>query len=440
MNILLYRADKESRNMIAFSLESHLQAEVYQTESFQQTVELLLEDQSIDLIVCDYLADTAKLFKYILSVDARIPIVILTNEKPSDLILFPDLKVLGILKLSSVPDQLFKLIQKEFQQKEVHTQAPSFCRIKTELLLKVAPLSGDIFIRLSSIKFVKIFRKGDVFDREQLNRILFKKKVEYLYIKKDEAEEFVEKFRVELSSLYKDVVPDAPEKTFDVSVSVHETVHELTHKMGFTTEVQDVAREQVKVTLKSLGDHPKLSKVLELMSKGNERYISSHSVLLANVACCIAAKMKWPSDTTFQKLTLAAFCHDLSLDNQKLAAIQSLQDLEKEKENFTPEEIAAYRAHPYAASDFIKKFSEIPGDVDVIVSQHHERPDGSGFPRGLTSMNIAPLASLFIVAHEMVDFTQRNNDQFQLDKFIDENRDRYTTGTFKKVWQALTES
>ena len=83
---------------------------------------------------------------------------------------------------------------------------------------------------------------------------------------------------------------------------------------------------------------------------------------------------------------------------------------------------------------------EIPSDVDIIVLQHHERPNGTGFPKGLRSNQIAPLASVFIVAHDIVDQLTATAGQFDLKKFVKNTEALYQNATFKKIWKTLSDS
>ena len=99
-------------------------------------------------------------------------------------------------------------------------------------------------------------------------------------------------------------------------------------------------------------------------------------------------------------------------------------------------EINRIRLHPVHAADYVRKMSEIPADVDQIVFQHHERPDGSGFPRSLSGKFISPLTSVFIVAHDIVEF-MNNRPGESVDVFLSENELLYHHGTFRKIWLNL---
>jgi hypothetical protein len=75
--------------------------------------------------------------------------------------------------------------------------------------------------------------------------------------------------------------------------------------------------------------------------------------------------------------------------------------------------------------------------VDIIVQQHHERPNGSGFPRGLLFNYISPLSSLFIVAHDLTQEILFKRASFSLPNFIVEKKAVLNQGNFKKVFAAL---
>jgi HD-GYP domain-containing protein (c-di-GMP phosphodiesterase class II) len=221
-----------------------------------------------------------------------------------------------------------------------------------------------------------------------------------------------------------------------------ESVHEMSQRLGFTAEVQALTKKNVLTTIQTVRNTFKLSAVLMQLRREKDRYISSHSMLLAYVSCAIASQIDWSSDTTYQKLTLAAFLHDLALKNHELAAIQTLGELTDNRAKFTPDEIKAYKEHSTVGAELALKFSELPPDVDSIIAQHHERPDGSGFPRGLTHSRIGPLSTVFIIAHDLVSYLFKLESSGAitneaLTKFVQQNGKLYEIGNFKKVVAAI---
>ena len=213
-------------------------------------------------------------------------------------------------------------------------------------------------------------------------------------------------------------------------------MHAVIHKIGVTPEVQDVAKKTVVATLRVMGNSPKLSSVLKRIGQEQEKYISGHSLALAEIACALACKMDWRSPGTFLKLSLAAFLHDLPLTDDSLAQIQTLSELEARK-GLSAQQIHAFKFHPIEAAEFSKKFREIPPDVDAIILGHHETPDGKGFPRGLLHHQLSPLAALFIIAHDLLNFFLSQEKYSTMIGYLSTRAERYTQGNFKKIFLTI---
>ena len=59
-----------------------------------------------------------------------------------------------------------------------------------------------------------------------------------------------------------------------------------------------------------------------------------------------------------------------------------------------------YQTHVDESLEAIEHSDDLPEVVKDIISQHHERIDGSGYPKGLTGDDIEPLAQLAAVVDE----------------------------------------
>lgn len=439
MNILLFHPQKEILDITRFCLESEMNLVVLPASSFQEAMDILLDEHAVDLVITSQQPATDKLFKYLLSTSTNMPIIVIDETTADGTEIYPDLKILGHVPSSQVPQKLIPLINKHFYNILNASESPDYCRIQTSLLLRVTPLRGDIFIRLSNVKYVKLFKTGSVFSQEDLEKYLVRRKVSFLYVKKSDTGEFVEKFKQDIASLVANANPEDPALSNTVA-EVQDVIQELTMRIGFTPEIQAIAKSNVELAVKAVGASPKLSKILASSPLSSKNYISSHSMLLANIACSIATQMEWPSDTTFQKLVLAALFHDFVFNDPSLARISTKKQIENNPIPFTPEQIKLIETHPIKSAEVIKSMDEIPSDVDIIVLQHHERPNGTGFPKGLRSNQIAPLASVFIVAHDIVDQLTATAGQFDLKKFVKNTEALYQNATFKKIWKTLSDS
>jgi HD-GYP domain-containing protein (c-di-GMP phosphodiesterase class II) len=438
MNILLLHPNQESQEMLRFCLESQMSLMVREASSLQSALDHLLGEEPVDLIICALESDSDKLFKYLLSTGATIPLIMIGEDQDRKLQAYPDLQILACFPISEVPDQLIKLIRQNFAEILKSNVQNEFCRIHPELLLRTTPLQSDVYIRLSNVKYVKLFRSGSAFTQADLEKYLIRKKVNYLYIKTHETAEFVSKFRDDLARMVAAAVP-GDKGLLETASEVHSLIRELSDRMGFDPTVQELARQHIQLTIKAIGQSPKITSALAHSKLKGRNYISSHSVLLANIACSIATIMKWPSDTTFKKLVLAALFHDFIFQDPDLAKISTKTELEKARTGLTDEQYDTIANHPRLCVEIIRELKELPGEVDFLVLEHHERPDGSGFPQGLTAQQITPLSAVFIVAHDILDHMVAEGQAFSINEFLKSVETSYNSGTFKQIWKTLAQ-
>lgn len=441
MNILLLHPQKATRDMLSFCIETEVGATVHVINSFQEAMDHFLGDSEINLVITSQHPETEKLFKYILSTGAEVFVVLLSEDPSEPVDAYPDLKILAKMNQSDAATKLVPILKDQFRKILEARQASEYCRIDPSLLMRVVPLRGDVYIRLSSVKFVKLYKTGAKFGKEDLERVTVKKKITSLYIKKSETPEFIDKFKIELQSLIDQadasLSGEASTSLIETAGQVQDVVFELTSRLGFTPEVRELAQQNVKLTLRAIGASPRLSKALDLSQFKNKNYLSSHSIMLAHLTCSIASQMQWPSDTTFHKLVLASLFHDNGLQDPMHAKIIHKGDVEALKTSVKPEDFTTVHTHGIKAAELVQSLREIPSDVDTILLQHHERPDGSGFPVGLKSAQIAPLSAVFIVAHEIIDALVSQKNNFSMENFLSEKKELYQLGTFKKIWKML---
>lgn len=128
-----------------------------------------------------------------------------------------------------------------------------------------------------------------------------------------------------------------------------------------------------------------LSKIIET----RDPYTSGHEDQVAKIACKIAREMKLPDDQ-ISFIHIAATLHDIgkiSVPSEILTKPSVLSNLERE----------IIKTHCKVANDVLANI-DFPYPVAEIIYQHHERLDGSGYPRGLKGDEIAMEARIIGVA------------------------------------------
>ncbi len=439
LKIYLYFSNAEIMSLLSFALGSYFNCHV---KSFGTAAEAVaaLKEMSPQLLVAEgSREDVAVVFEAAKA--ARCKVVSHHQKKEAPKV--AGLDVAGVFNEPELLGGLASILKqmggtaKNPAMAEANPSYPFF-RVGIPLLVQTNPLVADVYIRLSELKYVKLFHNGADFGKEEVDKYQSKKKLDYLYVRQEDAESITAKLNEALERLLKQI-PLPQSISTPVSLATIDTVHSLVNQVGFTPEVQRLVKNNIDLVLKEMYASPSLGSILKNMEIDREKYIASHSHMLAEVACALSIAMKWDSETTFKKLTMAALLHDMSLSNQKLARIKDTKELDARKAEFQSCDFDEYRTHTKRAATLVKGFKEVPADVDKIIGQHHELPMGTGFPEQITHVHIHPLASLMMVAHDLVDWVidKPNPDGPDMMAFIEAHAEKYKIGNFRKLLKAL---
>jgi PAS domain S-box-containing protein/putative nucleotidyltransferase with HDIG domain len=125
------------------------------------------------------------------------------------------------------------------------------------------------------------------------------------------------------------------------------------------------------------------------MVETRDPYTAGHQRRVTALAVAIAREMDL-SDHAVRGLELAATIHDIGKINVPAEILAKPGKL-------TPIEFELIKTHPETGHEILKDV-QFPWPVAEIIRQHHERSDGSGYPRGLRSEQILPEAKILAVA------------------------------------------
>jgi len=130
-------------------------------------------------------------------------------------------------------------------------------------------------------------------------------------------------------------------------------------------------------------------KAVAQMVELRDPYTAGHERRVGELAAAIGAEMGL-SDASVRCLLLAGYVHDIgkiSLPAEILSKPTRLSAMEME----------LIKGHPQAAFEVLKNI-DFPWPLAEVVLQHHERLDGSGYPRGLQGDDILLEARVLMVA------------------------------------------
>ena len=178
-------------------------------------------------------------------------------------------------------------------------------------------------------------------------------------------------------------------------------------------------------------------KTLKVNRDGN--YLKTHIDLLCYVSCSVGRTLGWVTDHTIDKLIYVSYLHDLRyFERPELARIRNLDEFNAKKQDLSSEDQLTYLDGPAYSAMMAKDDEGNSLDVERILIQQKERPDGSGFPNGINFKQLFPLSCLFIISHEFVDYVYLNPD-WTFKRFIAEAKSIYKGPYFIKILQAFEE-
>lgn len=121
-------------------------------------------------------------------------------------------------------------------------------------------------------------------------------------------------------------------------------------------------------------------------------YIFDHSVNVCLLGLALGERLGMPPSKLVD-LAVGLLLHDVG----KTVLAPDLLHLHEGAETLTHE---GYRAHARVGFDMLQQMGKsLSGPARIIALQHHERADGSGFPKGLKESEIHPFAQIAAIAN-----------------------------------------
>lgn len=124
-----------------------------------------------------------------------------------------------------------------------------------------------------------------------------------------------------------------------------------------------------------------------------------HAIMMVVFTLVLGVQLKL-KDEDLYNLVLAALFHDIG-------------ELHIEHEIFTstkrllPEQRSQIEVHPVIAYALLSQFPEYHPNVSIPVLEHHERLDGSGYPKGAAGNSISYLGSLLGLSSMVISMIER---------------------------------
>ncbi len=153
----------------------------------------------------------------------------------------------------------------------------------------------------------------------------------------------------------------------------------------FNTMMQSIAAAQADTRSAYVG----AIRALALALDARDTYTAGHSERVSAISVAVGRQMKLPDDE-LDVLRLGALLHDIGKIGISDAVL-------RKPDGLTPAEFDLIKEHPGLGARILRSVPFLAPHL-AIVELHHERPDGRGYPYGLTSEQTPLLARIVHVA------------------------------------------
>ncbi len=257
-------------------------------------------------------------------------------------------------------------------------------------LKKIVPgesIPAPLYLHLEG-RYVQYRNQGQVIDRLIFDRMELKNFQHFFILESDE-----QKFEDWSAQFLSDAAPatisvqegagagirakrlEAQRKIADIFHSFH-TEESISQVLEASTQLVDELTKQ-PFTSKPLAE-------LQTLSRGT----ADHSVNVSVLSVYLAVNMGYSHMFILKHLAAGALLHDIG----------KIEALRVEESNVTEYE-KKLREHPTLGETMVSKMEGVSREVKMIVAQHHEFHDGTGYPNALHGNQIYDLARIVAVAN-----------------------------------------
>jgi HD-GYP domain-containing protein (c-di-GMP phosphodiesterase class II) len=364
----------------------------------------------------------------------ELPFVICSTENEASLKKnFPEAR--GYIEKPKIIGPVVEVVDSIINQ---YRKSPAFVPIRISSLQRWGQTDFDLFMRLSETKFIKVINAGEAFISADAERF-FAKGLYYLHISSEDADVYLKNLEKNLEMVSSSQEIESTEAN-SLTLESLDSISQIAFSLGWTPAVVEAAKQAMNLAVKAVSKDPSILKLLKQKLSSPSSTFTHHVGKLALLTCGFCYQLGWTSDSTQMKLGMAALMHDITLDEGIYDDIHRWNASGSDFNDKSTETIK-YRNHPADAANLLLSLKNLPPDIDQIILQHHENKEGKGFPRGLTSSRISPLACVFILVEDLINFIGESEDfEGKITAYLDQKASAYNSGNFKKVFEALRES
>jgi putative nucleotidyltransferase with HDIG domain len=259
----------------------------------------------------------------------------------------------------------------------------NYFEIRINSVVAGRPLTFDIYLYVNR-KSILFRKRGEAITPDRI-KALYEHGGEKFLVPDDQKAVYMKSLR--------DVVHDPSTTTELKAKFIKETafihVHDLFTRgeiLPSVNEAQNLIEEMVSFVSTDV------NAVTSLMRLSvHDYYTYNHCVDVAVYSIVLAKKLYGDDKQLLLRAGLGGLLHDIGKRKIDLGIINKTSSL-------TPDEWAEIKRHPTYGKQYLEEVPMIPEATRLVVYEHHENFDGTGYPRGLREEEISKLARVVTIA------------------------------------------
>ncbi len=260
-------------------------------------------------------------------------------------------------------------------------------------------LPGELYLYIGG-RFIRYINRNDYLPTDKY-QFLLQRRFQFLFVKNNSLELFEEWSGKTVAEENKQII-----KAVGIEHAQIATQHQDLKKEVINFVTRDITDSAVKQLLEktkdfihSIQEKKIADKLLAQLFSYNKR-TADHSINVAHLSTYLAINLGYNTQQTLEDIYLGAILHDYGKTriNPKY-----LEDPESEIYD------AAIHKHPSLGKTALLLDGQLSDEALRIVSEHHERFDGKGYPRGLKGSKIYDLSKIVAIANAFDKLVEKEN-------------------------------
>lgn len=433
-NVCLIDRDENFLSIMTTALKNFYGGDILASTTDDHAIKVLNASPKPEMIVVDYqlLMKSEKFRNFLITNHAFVPVIATTREEISQAEAIKKCSLITMVLEKPLDTQEFGYLVRKITTAPLQT--PAYVPVSFSLLMNLGDFHADLFLKLSESNYIKVIHKEDEFTPDQIQR-LKAKGFDQAFIKASTCNEFLEMVssHLETKSAFR---PSSQQSSFAMDALEH--IEETARFLGWNSDLLASTQKTIEASIKLLSKNEEIIKTITLKLADKRSLYAHHVGMMSFFLCVLGNQFKWVGESEKIKLVLATLLHDYTVDTELYQDIASWN--EKLSNEYKDNSMIRYRQHPLEAAKLVQSIPSFPMDVEQIILQHHEKPDGTGFPRAISAARISYLSTLFILVEELVGYI--GDGQYVeagIEGFIINGKKTYTEGHFKKFFDIIVQ-